>query len=66
MVDRAGNGTTDSAPPSNDAPGGTSGGASAQPPPADDGLDLKARLDRFGEALDRKQQARASAPEEEP
>jgi F0F1-type ATP synthase membrane subunit c/vacuolar-type H+-ATPase subunit K len=51
MVDRAGNGTTDSAPPSNGAPGGTSGGASAQPPPADDGLDLKARLDRFGDLL---------------
>jgi len=47
MVDRAGNGSTDAAPPSN----GALGGASAQSPPADDGLDLKTRLDRFGDLL---------------
>jgi len=46
MADRAGNGT-DTAPPAN----GTRGSADAQPPPTDDGLDLKARLDRFGELL---------------
>jgi F0F1-type ATP synthase membrane subunit c/vacuolar-type H+-ATPase subunit K len=56
MADRAGNGP-DTVPPPNGAPAngpppnGTPGGASAQPPPADDGLDLKARLDRFGDLL---------------
>ncbi len=56
MADRAGNGP-DTAPPLNGAaangppPNATPGGASAQPPPADDGLDLKARLDRFGDLL---------------
>ena len=55
MADRAGNGTGTS-PPSNggpppDPPSNASGGVTAQPPPADDGLDLKARLDRFGDLL---------------
>jgi hypothetical protein len=57
MADRAGNGNgTDTAPPPGGPgngfpPNGTPGGASAPPPPVDDGLDLKARLDRFGDLL---------------
>jgi hypothetical protein len=59
VADRSGNGG-DAAPaaagdPSNasaaTAPHATGGSASVQPPPAEDGLDLKARLDRFGDLL---------------
>jgi hypothetical protein len=57
MADRAGNGP-DAAPSPNDPSangpppkGPATDGASARPPPADDGLDLRARLDRLGDLL---------------